>query len=93
MHTCIHKEVEKLRVPQLSAEVLFVHDGTNSAINYRCFICLPDSCVRHICAKESACTGTWSVRTVTVLALKQSYCLHNTGRFPISCNALLDFLN
>jgi hypothetical protein len=45
-----------LSVPQLSAEALFAQDGMNSAINYRRFICLPDSCVRHICAKEGACT-------------------------------------
>jgi len=56
MQICIHKEVEMLRVPQLSAEALFVLGGTNCAINYRRFICLPDSCVRHICAKEGACT-------------------------------------
>ena len=56
MQICIHKEVEMLGVPQLSVEALFVQDGTNSAINYRCFMCLPDSCVRHICAKEGACT-------------------------------------
>ena len=45
-----------LSVPLLSAEALFVHDGVNSAINYRCFVCLPDSCVRHNGAKEGACT-------------------------------------
>jgi len=56
MQICIHKEVEMLSVPQLSAEALFVHDGTNGAINYRCFICLSDGCVRHICANEGACT-------------------------------------
>jgi len=52
----IHKRLKILCVPRLSAGALFVHDAMNSAINYRCFICLPGSCVRHICAKEGACT-------------------------------------
>ena len=93
MQICIHKDDEMLSVPQLSAEALFVHAGTNRAINYRCFICFIRRLRKAYLCKGGRVYCTWSVWTVAVLVLKQTYWLHNTGGFPISCNALLDVLN
>jgi hypothetical protein len=93
----IYKEVEIVRVPQLSADALFAHDGMHRANNLLLLHVYP-TVSQGISAQTTPRVPNLECKDYSNYVL---YCLrplspaglHNNGQFPICCNTSLGFLH